>query len=46
MGKHGLKRIQEREEGGVRENPVGLSIFGVPIETDEYTWVSIWCMLD
>ena len=46
VGKHGLKRIREGEEGGVRENPVGLSIFGVPMETAEYIWVSIWCMLD
>ena len=32
--------------GGMCENPVGLSIFDVPVETAEYIWVSIRCMLD
>ena len=28
------------------ENPVGLSIYDVPIETVEYIWVNIWCIID
>ena len=34
------------EGKGVRENPVGLSIYDGPMETVEYIWLNIWCMLD
>ena len=35
-------------EGGRRvcENPKGLSMYDGLIETVEYIWVNIWCMLD
>ena len=32
--------------GGACENPVGLSMYDGPMETAEYIWVNIWCMLD
>ena len=28
------------------ENPMGLSMYAGSIETVEYIWVNIWCMLD
>ena len=31
---------------GAYKNPVGLSMYEVHIETVQYTWVNIWCMLD
>ena len=31
---------------GACKNPVGLSMYEVHIETVQYTWVNIWCMLD
>ena len=31
--------------GVVCENPVGLSMYDGSIETVEYIWVNIWCML-
>ena len=32
--------------GGDCENPVGLSMYDAPMETVEYIWVNIMCMLD
>ena len=34
------------EGEGFCENPVGLSMYDGPMETVEYIWVNIWCMLD
>ena len=34
-----------RGTGGC-ENPVGLSMYDGPMETVEYIWVNIWCILD
>ena len=31
---------------GVCENPVRFSLNDGPVETVEYMWVNIWCMLD
>ena len=31
---------------GVYENPVRFSLNDGPMETVEYMWVNIWCMLD
>ena len=31
---------------GVCENPVRFSLNDGPMETVEYMWVNIWCMLD
>ena len=28
------------------ENPMGLSMYAGPIETVEYIWMNIWCMLN
>ena len=30
---------------GASENLVGFSIYDGPVETTEYMWVNIWCML-
>ena len=32
--------------GGAFENPVGHSMYDGPMETVEYIWVNIWCILD
>ena len=32
--------------GGVCENPKELSLDDCPMETVEYIWMNIWCMLD
>ena len=32
--------------GGVCENPKKLSLDDCPMETVEYIWMNIWCMLD
>ena len=32
--------------GWVYENPIGLSMYDGPMETFEYIWVNIWCILD
>ena len=32
--------------GGIRENPVRFFLNDGPMETVEYMWVNIWCMLD
>ena len=31
---------------GACENPVGIFMYDGPLETVEYMWVTIWCMLD
>ena len=33
-------------EGGVCKNPKGVFMYGDLMETFEYLWVNIWCMLD
>ena len=34
------------EGGGVCENPLRSSLIDGPMETVEYKWINIWCMLD
>ena len=34
------------ESEGLCVNPVGLSMYDGSMETVEYIWANIWCMLD
>lgn len=46
LGKHRLGGAEEGEEGGGYENPMRLSMYVSQMESVQYTWVDIWCILD
>ena len=45
MGKRRLLGFDGSRGGGLW-NPMGFLMYDYPIETVEYIWMNIWCMLD
>ena len=46
MGKRHLLGFDGSRGGAACGNPMGFLMYDYPIETVEYIWMNIWCMLD